>query len=312
MATATKTIKQKTTPKQSSLNGLSSSLSERIPVQKTYKLYIGGKYPRTESARYYQVFSNNKLVANVGRSSRKDFRNAVKIARATFSTDWAKRAPFNRGHIMYRIAEMLEYRKYQFIDELVQLGQTKQQAEKEVFASIDRLIYYAGWSDKYHQVFGSVNPTNTSHFNFSVYEPMGVVAIIAPEEPGLLGLISTIVPVILGGNTCIIIPAEKYGTIGISLSEVLHTSDVSGGAVNILTGFEKELAPHTATHMDVNAVIYCGKNEELATKLQQDSSSNLKRFFHWKIKDWYSEKAQNPYLILDTQEVKTTWHPIGF
>jgi acyl-CoA reductase-like NAD-dependent aldehyde dehydrogenase len=284
----------------------------RLPIQKTYKLYIGGKYPRTESGRYYQVFVNNRFVANVSRSSRKDFRNAVKTARTTFSSDWASRAAFNKGQILYRIAEMLEYRRNQFIDELTELGVPIAKAKKEVEASIDRIVYYAGWCDKYQQVFSAVNPISTSHFNFSVFEPMGVVAIIAPVEPGLLGLVSTLIPVMLGGNTCIIVPAEKYGTLAITFSEVLHTSDVPAGVVNILTGFEKEIGPQMSSHMDVNALVYCGSNQDLSLKMQQDCSNSVKRFFEWKHKDWYSEQAQSPYMILDTQEVKTTWHPIGF
>lgn len=285
---------------------------DRLPIQKTYKLYIGGKYPRTESGRYYQITENGKLMANVCRSSRKDFRNAVKIARESFSSDWSKRPAFVRGHIMYRIAEMLEARKAQFIEELVDLGDSKNSAEKEVLKSIDRLIYYAGWSDKYTQVFSSVNPTNTPHFNFSVYEPTGVVAAIAPEKFGLLGLISTIIPIILGGNVCIVLPSQQYGSLAISFSEVLHTSDLPGGVINILTGFEEELAPHFAKHMDVNALVYAADNINTIKQMQTDASLNVKRFFKWNFEDIFGEEAQSPYLILDTQEVKTTWHPIGY
>lgn len=307
--------KKKKANSEVSNNGLAESnyvTLKRVPVQKTYKLYIGGKYPRTESGRYYQVKEKGQLIANLCRSSRKDYRNAVKIARTAFSSDWAKRPAFVRGHITYRMAEMLETRKSQFVDELVALGYTASNAEKEVSKSVDRLIHYAGWSDKYQQVFSSVNPTNTAHFNFSVYEPMGVVGLIAPEESGLLGLITSIIPIILGGNTCIVLPSQKYGSLAITLSEVMHTSDLPGGVVNILTGFESELAPHFAKHMDVNAVVYCRNNQEYKKQMQKDSSLNVKRFFHWKFSDLYEDEAQNPYLILDTQEVKTTWHPIGF
>lgn len=292
-------------------NGDSKATFKRIPIQKTYKLYIGGKYPRTESGRYYQVKLKNGGISNVGRSSRKDIRDAVKIARATFSSDWAKRPAFVRGHIMYRIAEMLEARKSQFVEELVNCGTAPAAATTEVEQAIDRFIYYAGWSDKYQQVFSSVNPTNTPHFNFSVFEPMGIVGLIAPEKQGVLGLISALIPIILGGNTCVLVPSQQYGSVAISLSEVFHSSDVPGGVINILTGFEDELTPHFGTHMDVNAVVYCREDQKIMKKLQEDCSLNVKRFFHWN-KDWSSAKSQNPYLILDTQEVKTTWHPIGF
>ena len=188
----------------------------------------------------------------------------------------------------------------------------KVEAQKEIFISIDRLIYYAGWADKYQQVFSSVNTVSSPHFNFSMYEPTGVVCIIAPEETGLLGLISTMIPAIVGGNTCIIVPSESKASISITLAEVLHTSDVTGGAVNILTGFRSELHTHLASHMDVNAVVYAGEDMAMAKTMGELASENLKRFIHYKNVDWASEKGQNPYYILDLQEVKTTWHPVGY
>lgn len=282
---------------------------ERIPVLKTYKLYIGGQFPRTESGRYYELKDKKKkLLANMCLSSRKDFRNAVVAARGAFA-GWSGRSAFNRSQIIYRIAEMLEGRKAQLIDELVQQGSTPVQAKNEVVASIDRLIYYAGWCDKYTQIFSSVNPVASSHFNFSVPEPTGVVSVIAPEETSLLGLVSVITPVIAGGNTCVVLASETKPLCAITFAEILATSDLPGGVVNILTGTSAELHSHFSNHMDVNAIIYCRKNKDEIKAIGENASLNVKRTFYWN-KDWTKAENQNPYLILDLQETKTTWHPI--
>ncbi len=284
--------------------------SQRIAVAKTYKIYIGGKFPRTESGRYFaHKDKKGNVIANMCRGSRKDFRNAVVAARNAQS-GWAKASAYLRGQILYRIAEMLEGRREQFISELVLQGATQKAAAKEVDLSIDRLIYYAGWADKYQQVFSAVNPVSSSHFNFSVLEPTGVVSILAPDDSGLLGLISNVAPVIAGGNTCVVLASESQPLSAVSFAEVLHASDVPGGVVNILTGFHSELTEQFASHMDVNAVIYCDGSKAVAKTVQTLAADNIKRVIARDRVDW-SGDAKNPYLIRDTQEVKTTWHPIG-
>ncbi|GIV44839.1 MAG: aldehyde dehydrogenase [Bacteroidia bacterium] len=281
----------------------------RLEVLKTYKIYIGGQFPRTESGRYYPLNDKNgKLLANICLSSRKDFRNAVVAARGAFG-GWSTRAAFNRSQILYRIAEMLESRKAQFITELQQQGSIAKAAEEEVNQSIDRLVYYAGWCDKYIQLYSTVNPVASSHFNFSVPEPTGVVSIIAPEDAALLGLVSVIAPCIAGGNTCVVLASESKPLCSVSFAEVLNSSDVPGGVVNILTGTSKELHNHFSSHMDVNAIVYCRENNDEIKKIQQNASLNVKRAFIYH-KKWNTNEAENPYMILDLQEIKTTWHPI--
>lgn len=281
----------------------------RLEVLKTYKLYIGGQFPRTESGRFYPLMNSKKeIIANVSLSSRKDFRNAEVAARSAVS-GWSSKTHFNRGQILYRIAEMMEGRKEQFVAELVSQGVPKKQAEAEVAASVDRWVYYAGWCDKYSALFSTVNPVSSSHFNFSVPEPMGVVSIIAPEKSSLLGLCSVIAPVIAGGNTCIVLASEKLPLCAVTLGEVMATSDLSGGVVNILTGTSEELHSHFSSHMDVNALIYCRNNAKEMKLIGENASLNVKRVFFWD-KDWSKEDSQNPYMILDLQEIKTTWHPV--
>jgi len=288
-------------------NGMSK---KRLEILKTYKIYIGGKFPRTESGRYYIAEnSDNEKLANVCLSSRKDFREAVVAARNAFG-DWGTRAAFNRGQILYRIAEMLESRKAQFIDELIKQDATKEEAEKEVLLSIDRLIYYAGWCDKFQQLYSAVNPVASSHFNFSVPEPTGVVSIIAPQGNSLLGMVSVIAPVIAGGNTCIVLASYTKPLCAVTLAEVLNSSDVPGGVVNILTGKISELAPYFADHMDVNAVVFCENDADTQKMIQEKASLNLKRVVLYNKITWLSDNGQSPYLIMDTQEIKTTWHPI--
>jgi acyl-CoA reductase-like NAD-dependent aldehyde dehydrogenase len=285
-------------------------MATRIEVLKTYKIYIGGKFPRTESGRYY-VAQNEKgdKLANVCLSSRKDFRDAVVAARSAFG-DWSSKAAFNRGQILYRIAEMLEGRKAQFIDELQQQSLSNAAAVAEVETSIDRLIYYAGWCDKFQQLFSSVNPVASSHFNFSVPEPTGVVSVIAPQETSLLGLVSVIAPVIAGGNSCIVLGSYAKPLCAVTFGEVLNSSDVPGAVVNILTGNPEELAPYFANHMDVNAIITCDKNKAMQKMIQEKASLNMKRVKIYDDTDWQADAAQSPYFIMDTQEIKTTWHPI--
>ncbi len=292
-------------------NGLEkTSPKKRLEVLKTYKIYIGGQFPRTESGRYY-IATNSKgeQLANVCLSSRKDFRDAVVAARNAFK-GWPARAAFNRGQILYRIAEMLEGRKAQFIEELMKQDISKAQSQKEVTVSIDRLIYYAGWCDKYQQLFGTVNPVASSHFNFSVPEPTSVVAAIASQDNSLIGLVSIIAPIIAGGNTCVILASETKPLCAVSFAEVINSSDVPGGVVNILTGKPSELFSQFASHMDVNAVIYCGNDELIQKEIQQKAAGNVKRVLVYKGINWLSEKGQSPYYILDAQEIKTTWHPI--
>ncbi len=296
------------------LNGHSASgisrKAGRLPVMKTYKIYIGGKFPRTESGRYYQPKgSDGGPLANVCRSSRKDVRDGVVAARKAFG-DWGSRSAFNRGQILYRIGEMLEGRSVQFVHELVLHGATPKQAEAEVAAAIDRWVHYAGWCDKYQALFSSVNPVNTSHFNFSVYEPTGVVGIQCAGSNGLLELVSLIAPVIAGGNTCVAVASEHHPLPAVTFTEVLATSDLPGGVVNLLTGFRTELLKPLVTHMDINAVVVAGAKTEERSMLDLEATCNLKRIIYPKVSDWSSDEAQSPFCILDTQEVKTTWHPI--
>ncbi|MEQ8208030.1 MAG: aldehyde dehydrogenase family protein [Woeseia sp.] len=283
----------------------------RIPVAKTYKIYIGGKFPRTESGRYYDLQNaKGKVIANICRSSRKDFRNAVVAARSA-QPGWASASAYLRGQILYRIAEMLEGRREQFIAEMTAQGVTKKAATDEVDASVDRLIYYAGWADKYQQIFSAVNPVASAHFNFSVLEPTGVVSILAPESSGLLGLVSNIAPTIVGGNSCVVLASESLPLNAISFAEVLHASDVPGGVVNLLTGYRSELAGQFASHMDVNAVIYCDADDDTAAEIQVKAADNIKRVIARDGINWSKAAAASPYLVADVQETKTTWHPIG-
>jgi acyl-CoA reductase-like NAD-dependent aldehyde dehydrogenase len=281
----------------------------RLDIQKTYKLYIGGKFPRTESGRFFPLKDKKeKVIANMCLASRKDFRNAVVSARKA-QASWAGASALNKGQILYRIAEMLEGRKEQFIKEIQLQGSTKKKATEEVEASIDRLVYYAGWSDKYQQIFSSVNPVSSAHFNFSALEPMGVISVIAPEKHGLLGLVSVVAPALVGGNTLVVLASGSLPLCSISFAEVLHSSDVPAGVVNILTGNKEELISHMASHMDVNAIIFCGKAESEIKQISELSSNNIKRTVFYKKSDWFNDNNQSPYFIEKTQEIKTTWHP---
>ena len=281
---------------------------KRIEVLKTYKIYAGGKFPRTESGRYYLALNGKgDPIANMCRGSRKDIRNAVVFARKALGS-WSGKTAFNRSQILYRIAEVLEGRKSQFIEELTFQGSTKSSALKEVESSIDRIVYYAGWCDKYCQIGSSVNPVSSSHFNFSTYEPVGVVGVIAPQDSSLYGLISTLMPVIAGGNSCVLLANEKMPLCAVTFAEVLHASDVPGGVVNIITGHISELIKPLATHMDVNA-ISISNLPELKREIDLYSVDNLKRVRSYDV-NWKSKENQALHLITDFQEIKTTWHPI--
>ena len=286
-------------------------MNRRIDIQKTYKLYINGKFPRTESGRYFPVNDKDgNLSANICCASRKDFREAVKAARNAVD-GWSARTAYNRGQILYRIAETLEDRKEQFIQELITLGISRKNAASEVETTLDRLVYYAGWTDKYQQIFSSVNPVSSSHYNFSVLEYQGVIALIAPVNNPLLGLVSLIAPALAGGNTVVCLASDKLPLSAISFGEVLHASDVPNGVVNILTGFDSELAEHFSSHKDVNGVVYCGANTDLVKSIQENASENVKRVHYYDNIDWLKAEGQSPYFIIDHSEIKTTWHPIG-
>lgn len=275
-----------------------------MEILKTYKIYIGGAFPRTESGRYYPIHNKKgEVLANICLSSRKDVRNAVVAARKA-QGGWAEKTAFNRGQILYRIAEMLDGRKYQFIEELIKQGVSKSSAEKEVQLATDCVVYYAGWADKFQQIASSVNPVSSSHFNFSALEPMGVVGVIAPQTNSLIGLVKLIIPAICGGNTVVVAGAENLPLCAVTFAEVIHSSDVPGGVVNILTGKVTELAPALAAHMDVNALVseHLG---ELHKTIALTCVENLKRHIT------YNDISDlGMHYITDLQEVKTTWHPI--
>ena len=281
---------------------------KRLEVLKTYKIYIGGKFPRTESGRFYKVLNKAKEpIANVCLSSRKDVRNAVQAARKAQGS-WQERTAFNRGQVLYRIAEMLEGRRAQFVEELMLENYTKKEAQTEVDNSIDRIVYYAGWCDKFNQVASSVNPVSSSHFNFSSYEPMGVIGIMAVQSSGLLGLVSMLMPVIAGGNSSVIIASEDKPLCAVTLAEVLNSSDVPGGVVNILTGSIAELWSPLSSHMDVNGISIDALNKHVS-EVQLASVDNLKRVRVYS-NDFRLIKEQGIHFITDFQELKTTWHPI--
>jgi acyl-CoA reductase-like NAD-dependent aldehyde dehydrogenase len=289
-------------------------MSPRLAVRKTYKLYINGEFPRTESGRFYAVTGKGgELLANACRGSRKDLRNAVVAARKAVS-GWSGKTAYNRGQILYRIAEVCEARAAELVDELRQQGSTAAEAKREVEAVIDRWVYYAGWSDKYIQLFGSVNPVAGPYYNFTVPEPTGVVGVIAPEQPALLGLVSRIAPAIVGGNTVVAVTSEKHPLAGITLGEVFETSDVPGGVVNLLSGIKAELVPWMAAHMDVNALDTTGVAAEAIANVQKTAAENVKRIVHFDAPaiGWDdARRSQGPYAIFEFQEAKTVWHPIG-
>ena len=289
-------------------------MSTRLDVRKTYKLYIGGKFVRSESGRCLEAKGpDGAHLDNYCWASRKDFRDAVVAARAA-QPGWEKATAYNRGQILYRTAEMLESRREALAAEVSRShGVTLEQARTGVGRVCDRLVHHAGWTDKYQQVFGSVNPVASPHFNFTTPEPMGVVVVLAPDLPVLLPMVSLLLPVILSGNTALVIPSERAPLPALSFAEILATSDLPGGVVNILAGKRAELAPHIASHMDVNAIVDAAGVPEISAQLQAGVATNLKRYSNHALPeaDWFTERGEDPYWILDTVEMKTAWHPIG-
>ena len=283
----------------------------RLPITKTPKPYVGGAFIRSESGRTFPVSDHRgNFFANIPQCTRKDLRNAVEAA-AKAGPGWAKRTAYNRGQILYRLAEMLEARRQEMIDTLALFGAPKPAATRQVDVAVDRLIYYAGWADKYEQVLGNVNPVAAPYFSFTVTEPMGVIGVITPDQPPLLPLISLIAPVILSGNTVVAFASEKVPYPAILLGEMLATSDLPGGVVNILTGLRKELIPTYATHTHLRAIVGA-VNAEDRKALAVGAAESVKRtHFLDPSTDWFADSAQSLYCIRDTLEFKTTWHPIG-
>lgn len=280
----------------------------RLAVRKTYKLFIGGAFPRSESGRSYTVNdAKGRFLANASQASRKDVRDAVTAARKA-AGGWAGRTPYNRAQILYRVAEMLEGRRTQFTDELRAGGLSKGAAAAEVDEAVDRWVWYAGWADKLAAVHGSANPVAGPFFNFSTPEPTGVVGIVAPDSP-LLGLVSVVAPAIVSGNTCVVVASEPAPLPAITLAEVLATSDLPGGVVNLLTGRRDELAPWLASHMDVNALDLAGASEESVHGLEEAAAENLKRVFRPAREDWSAEPGTARMTAF--LETKTVWHPVG-
>jgi acyl-CoA reductase-like NAD-dependent aldehyde dehydrogenase len=285
---------------------------ERLAVRKTYKLYVGGAFPRSESGRTYEVRAGDgRFLANAALASRKDARDAVVAARQAFG-GWSSATAYNRGQVLYRVAEVLEGRRAQFVAEVADAeGVKRGAAERQVDAAIDRWVWYAGWSDKVDQVHGSSNPVAGPYFDFSVPEPTGVVAVVAPAS-SLLGLVSVVAPVVVTGNTCVVVAAEAAPLPAVTLSEVLATSDVPGGVVNLLTGRAVEIAPWLASHMDVNAIDLTGVTDaELATELERAAADNLKRVVRPPVgePDWAADPGLDRMLAF--LETKTVWHPVG-
>jgi acyl-CoA reductase-like NAD-dependent aldehyde dehydrogenase len=265
-------------------------VASRLPVRKTYKLFIGGAFPRSESGRTYEAEGQN-----VARASRKDVRDAVRAARGALPK-WGGMTAYNRGQVLYRLAEMIEARAAEFAELCT--------GRAEVERSVDRIVWYAGWADKLAQVLGSSNPVAGPYFNFTVPEPTGVVAVIAPEEPPLLGLVSRVLPALTGGNVVVALASEARPLVTIELAEALATSDVPGGAVNLLTGRRAELGPWLASHMDVNALDVTGADGDVP-ELERSAADNVKRVVRG------SPDAQSPWEIAAFLELKTVWHPVG-
>ena len=284
-----------------------------LDVRKTYKMYLGGEFVRSESGRYDPAAdAKGHHLANVCRGSRKDVRDAVTKARAA-QEKWAGLTAYLRGQILYRMAEMLEGRAAAFAELLhATSGATPAAAKKEARAAIDRIVHYAGWSDKYGALLSSVNPVASSYFDFSLPEPTGVVGIVAPEEPALLGLVSHVLPVIVSGNSCVVLLSEKDPLPGLEWAEVLATSDLPGGVVNLLSGHKSEMLPHLARHMDVNALSLAGVEKALETESLKDAAVNVKRTKTWHLPDYSAPTAQGLDPIRAFVEIKTTWHPVGW
>jgi acyl-CoA reductase-like NAD-dependent aldehyde dehydrogenase len=290
----------------------------RIPVRKTYKLYVGGQFPRSESGRSYIVRSADATpLANAVRSSRKDVRDAIRTARGAVA-GWTAKTAMNRGQVLYRVAELMEGRRAQFIEEVAAAeGLSEAAAAAQVDRSIDRWVWYAGWADKISQVLGTVNPVAASYFNFSIPEATGVVGIVAPETSSLLGLVSRVAPAVVGGNAVVVLASESRPLPAVTLGEVLATSDVPPGVINILTGMRRELVPIIAAHMDVNALDTWGVPRDLRASVETSAVENVKRVTRPPRGvddrfDWLDDRrAQRPEWIAAYLEIKTVWHPIG-
>jgi acyl-CoA reductase-like NAD-dependent aldehyde dehydrogenase len=286
-------------------------MTARIEVRKTYKLYIGGAFPRSESARSYEVTdTKGRFLANAALASRKDARDAVVAARKA-QPGWAGATAYNRAQVLYRVAEVMEGRRAQFVEEVSRAeGLTARRAEGVVDASIDRWVWYAGWADKLAQVLGSTNPVQGPYYNFSVPEPTGVVAVVAPQESSLLGLVSVVAPVVVSGNAAVVLASEDRPLAAITLSEVLATSDVPAGVINLLTGRVAEVAPWLAAHMDVNAIDIAGVGDvDLRRELEVAGADNVKRVRRPDTDDWTADPGLSR--IRSFLETKTVWHPIG-
>jgi len=288
-------------------NDKSTAQKADIKVNKTYKLFINGAFPRTESGRYTELKSAaGTFMANICLASRKDFRNAAVAARSA-QQSWQDRSAFNKSQIIYRIAEMLEQKQALFVDEMIEMGYSKSRAVKEFSNAVDMLVYYAGWCDKYVQVYSNVNPVASSHFNFSVPEPMGIVASMASNNSALIGIIQAIIPAICGGNTVVVLASEWYPATAITFSEVLATSDVPAGVINILTGNRTELGHHFASHMDINAVVIWDAESADSIEIGTHAADSVKRLKFYESKNL---ETGSPDYIMALQETKTTWHPI--
>ena len=280
-------------------------------MQKTYKLFIGGKFARGENGRVIAARDGHgNVLANYSRASRKDFRDAVRAARSAIP-GWTNYSPYSRGQILYRAAEMLEGRRLELENELARVDRSGAAARREVTAAIDRLVYYAGWTDKFSQILGSVNPVATSHFNFTIPEPTGVVVALTPDAPALLGLVSVIAPIIATGNSVIALASTANALAPLTFSEIIATSDLPPGVFNLLAGDRNELAPHFASHMDVNAIVDAGGDDKMGEELQAGTAANVKRYVQRAVANYFGRDGENPYWILDTVEMKTAWHPIG-
>jgi acyl-CoA reductase-like NAD-dependent aldehyde dehydrogenase len=289
-------------------------VSERLAVRKTYKLAIGGAFPRSESGRSYEIRdAKSRFVANAAMASRKDARDAVAAARNAYP-GWSAATAYNRGQVLYRVAELMEGRRAQFVDEVAAgEGTTRPRADRLVDEAIDRWVWYAGWADKIAQVAGSSNPVAGPYFDFSVPEATGVVAVIAPQASSLLGLVSVLAPVVVSGNTAVVVAAERRPLPAVTLAEVLSTSDVPGGVVNVLTGITAEIAPWLASHMDVNAIDLAGiaGDADLGRAMEVSAADNLKRYLRAPAAepDWTTAPGLDRLTFF--LETKTVWHPVG-
>jgi acyl-CoA reductase-like NAD-dependent aldehyde dehydrogenase len=282
----------------------------RVEVRKTHKLYIGGAFPRSESGRTFEALdSKGTFLANMAKASKKDARDAVRAGRSAFG-GWSARTPYNRGQIIYRIAEVMEGRLDQLVDQLVEAeGVSAKKARTYAEAAVDRVVWYAGWADKYLQVLGNANPVSGPFFNLSTPEPTGVVAIVAPKAP-LLALVSTVLPAITTGNTVVVVASEQYPIPAVTFTEIMATSDLPGGVVNLLTGSPAEIAPWLATHRDVDALDLTGiEDPDLARSLEADAAEDLKRVRRPDEGDWLAEPSLDR--LQSWVEIKTVWHPIG-